>query len=168
MIGDSITRNVTLALSETVYSLPGARASDIEANLRVLASRREKQGTQAHSITSYSNIVIHAGAKHVHQKQSEITKDSLARNFKVARKMCRHQVTVSGPFPQRGNDETYSRLTAMIRRMACHCREQGYRYVGDWPSLWGRPHQLRADGLHPTGVRAAVLSSNIDKCLKQV
>ncbi|XP_030253204.1 uncharacterized protein LOC115569317 [Sparus aurata] len=168
VIGDSITRHVKLASSATVYCLPGARASDIEANLRVLASRRAKQGTQAHSTTSYSNIVIHAGANNIRQKQSEITKDSLARTFQAARKMCRHRLIVSGPLPQRGNDETYSRLTAMNRWLARHCREQGYRFVDNWPSFWGRPHLLRADGLHPTGVGAAVLSSNIDRCLKQV
>ena len=49
-----------------------------------------------------------------------------------------------------------------------HCREQGYRFVDNWPSFWGRPHLLRADGLHPNGVGAAVLSSDIDRCLKQV
>ena len=55
VIGDSITRNIKLASSATVYCLPGAKASDIEANLRVLASRMSKQGNQAHSTTSYSN-----------------------------------------------------------------------------------------------------------------
>ena len=44
VIRDPITRNVKLVSSATVYYLPGARASDIEANLRVLASHREKQG----------------------------------------------------------------------------------------------------------------------------
>ena len=38
VIGDSITCNVKLASSATVYCLPGVRASDIEANLRVLAT----------------------------------------------------------------------------------------------------------------------------------
>ena len=49
-----------------------------------------------------------------------------------------------------------------------HCREQGYRSVDNWPSFWGPFHLLRADGLHPPGVGAAVLSSNIDRGLNQV
>ena len=163
MIGDSITGSVKLASSTAVYCLPGARASDIEANLRVLLSRRDKQGTQAHSTTSYRNIVICPGANNIHRKQSEITKDSLARTFQAASKTCRHQVIVSGPLPQQGNDETYSRLTAMNHWLARHCREQGYRFMDNWSSFWGRPHLLTADGLHPTGVRTAVLSSNIDR-----
>ena len=61
------------------------------------ASCKEKQGTQAHSIISYSYIVIHAGAKNIHQKHSEITKDSLARTFQAARKMGRHRFIFSGP-----------------------------------------------------------------------
>ena len=99
VIGDSIAPRVKLASSATVYCLPGARASDIEANLRVLASCRDKQGTQSHSTTSYSNIVIHACANNNYRKQSEITKDSPAKTFQAARKMCRHQIIVSGPLP---------------------------------------------------------------------
>ena len=134
----------------------------------MLASHKEKQGTQAYNTTSYRNFVIHAGTNNIHQNQSEITKDSLARNFQAARKMCQHRITVSGPFLQWCNDEMYSRLTAMNHWLERHCREQGYRFVDNWPSFWGRPHLLRADGLHPNGVGAAVLSSDIDRCLKQV
>ena len=97
-----------------------------------------------------------------------ITKDSLARTFQAARKMCQHLLVVSGPLPQPGNDETYSRLTAMNCWLVHRCREQGHRFMDNWPSFWGRPHLLRADGLHPPEVGTAVLSSNIDRCLKQV
>uniref|UniRef100_A0A667ZVX6 SGNH hydrolase-type esterase domain-containing protein n=1 Tax=Myripristis murdjan TaxID=586833 RepID=A0A667ZVX6_9TELE len=143
VIGDSITRNVRLASPAVVHCLPGARVSDIEDNLRVLAASRKKQGTQAHYTSSYKNIVIHVGTNNARMKQSAITKASLVRTLELARKMCRHRLVVSGPLPVRGNDEMYSRLT--------------------WPSFWGRPHLLKADGLHPTGEGAALLSSNIDR-----
>uniref|UniRef100_A0A4W6EZL8 SGNH hydrolase-type esterase domain-containing protein n=1 Tax=Lates calcarifer TaxID=8187 RepID=A0A4W6EZL8_LATCA len=168
VIGDSITRNVRLASPANVYCLPGARASDIEDNLRVLASRREKQGAQAHCTPSYSNIVIHVGTNNIRMKQSEVTKASLARTFEFARKMCRHRLVVSGLLPMRGNDEVYSRLTSLNRWLARHCSEQGYSFVDNWPSFWGRPDLLKADGLHPTGAGAAILSRNIDRCLRRV
>lgn len=104
--------NVKLASSATVCCLPGSRALDVEASLRVLASRREKQGTRAHSNTSYSNSVIHAGADNIRSKQSEITKDSLAWTFQGAWKMYRHRCIVSGPLPQQSND---SRLYSQVK-----------------------------------------------------
>lgn len=58
VIWDSITCNVRLASPATVYCLLGARASNIKANLRVLASCRENLGTHADTTTSFSNIII--------------------------------------------------------------------------------------------------------------
>ena len=81
---------------------------------------------------------------------------SLARTFQSAR-------NVSYP-----SGVMMRRTVGLQQWLACHCREQGYRFMDNLPSFWDRPHLLRADGLHPTGVGAAVLSSNIDRCLKQV
>ena len=168
VIGDSITRNIRLATPADVYCLPGARASDVESNLRVLASHMEKQGTKAQHITKYRNIAIHVGTNNARLRQSEITKASIVSLLDCARKMGWHRVIVSGPLPVRGNDEMYSRLSAMNRWLACYCREQGLGFVDNWPSFWGRPELLRADGLHPTGAGAALLSRNIDRCLRRV
>lgn len=96
VIGDSITCNVKSASSASSAPdccLPGARASYIEANLRVLASHRAKQETQAHSTTRNRNIAT-ADTNNVPLKQSKITKDSLARNFQAGRKMCQHQLII--------------------------------------------------------------------------
>ena len=50
----------------------------------------------------YRDIVIHVGTNNVRVKQSEVTKRNIASACKSARKMCRHQVIVSGPLPVRG------------------------------------------------------------------
>lgn len=72
VIGNFITNNVILALPATVCCLPRARVSNIEANVRMLVSGREKQGTQTYTIASFS---INVSSNNVRMKQSEITKE---------------------------------------------------------------------------------------------
>ena len=84
-----------------------------------------------------------------------------------ARKMCRHRLILSGPLPDKGNDERYSRLLSLNRWLAHYSSEQGFGFIDNWPSLWGRPGVLMRDGLHPTGLGASIMSKNIDRCLSQ-
>lgn len=47
VIGDSITSNIRLEPPATVYCLPWAKATDTEANLRMLASTRARAKAKA-------------------------------------------------------------------------------------------------------------------------
>ena len=69
--------------------------------------------------------------------------------------------------PDKGNDERYSRLLSLNRWLARYSSEQGFGFIDNWPSLWGRPGVLMRDGLHPTGLGASIMSKNIDRCLSQ-
>ncbi|XP_061918080.1 uncharacterized protein LOC133659339 [Entelurus aequoreus] len=163
VIGDSITRNIKLSKPATVKCIPGARAPDIEANLRELTRNRpSKHVRQANRTTNYANIVVHVGSNDTRMRQSEITKRNIARTCDLARKMSRHRVIVSGPLPARGNDERYSRLVSLNKWLASYCRQQELTFIDNWPSFWGKPGLLMRDGLHPNQEGAIILSRNID------
>lgn len=99
---NSITRNIRLALPATVYCLPGARVSNIEANLWVLASRRENQGTQAHTTVSFSDIVIQVVTNHYNKDEAvRHHKKTPNQDVWVSQKDDRHLLIVSGPLPVR-------------------------------------------------------------------
>ena len=170
VIGDSVTRKVRLHSPATVICLPGARAPDIEAKLRVLTCGETSYRVRLdapNTDISFDNIVVHVGTNDARTRQTEVTKSNIARLCDFARKMCRHRLILSGPLPDKGNDERYSRLLSLNRWLARYSSEQGFGFIDNWPSLWGRPGVLMRDGLHPTGLGASIMSKNIDRCLSQ-
>jgi len=90
VIGDSVTRKVRLHTPTNVICLPGARAPDIEANLRLLACSKDTYGVgleAPNTDTSFNNIVIHVGTNYVRMRQSEVTKSNIVRLCDFARNM---------------------------------------------------------------------------------
>ncbi|XP_067237020.1 uncharacterized protein, partial [Chanodichthys erythropterus] len=151
VIGDSITRNVKIETPATIVTcLPGARAPDIKANLKVLANANRK----------YSKIIIHVGTNDVRLRQSEITKINIKEVCELANTMS-GEVICSGPLPVRRSDEIVSRLSSFNGWLSKWCPQNNIGFIDNWKSFWGRPDLLKRDGIHPSRDGAALLSSNM-------
>ncbi|XP_067245169.1 uncharacterized protein, partial [Chanodichthys erythropterus] len=150
VIGDSITRNVKIVTPATIVTcLPGARAPDIKANLKVLANANRK----------YSKIIIHVGTNDVQLCQSEITKINIKEVCELASTMS-GEVICSGPLPVHRSDEIVSRLSSLNGWLSKWCPQNNMGFIDNWKSFWGRPDLLKRDGIHPSWDGAALLSSN--------
>ncbi|XP_051741880.1 uncharacterized protein LOC127508186 [Ctenopharyngodon idella] len=156
VIGDSITRNVKIETPATIVTcLPGARAPDIKANLKVLANANRK----------YSKIIIHVGTNDVRLRQSEITKINIKEVCELASTMS-GEVICSGPLPVRRSDEIVSRLSSLNGWLSKWCPHNNIGFIDNWKSFWGRPDLLKRDGIHPSRDGAALLSSNMAHSLR--
>jgi len=87
---------------------PGARAGDIESNLKLLEKDKRK----------YSTIVMHVGTNDTRLRQSEITKINVESVCTYAKTMS-DSLVFSGPLPNLTSDELYT--------AACHRSTAGYR-----------------------------------------
>ncbi len=93
-----------------VHCLPGARAPDILANLKVLANAKRK----------FSKIVFHVGTNDVRLCQSEISKNNVKEVCELANTMS-DTVIWSGPLPASRGDEIHSRLLSLNGWMSKLC-----------------------------------------------
>ncbi len=156
VIGDSIVWNIKIETPATiVHCLPGARAPDILANVKVLANAKHK----------FSNIVIHAGANDVGLHQSEISKKYVKEVCELANTMS-DTVIGSGSLPAYRGNEIHSRLLSLNGWMSKWCPQNNIGFIDNWTSFWGRPDLLKRDGLHLSWGGATLLSRNMAHSLR--
>lgn len=169
VIGSSIMRNVKLKTPGTIVKcIPGARAGDIESNLKLMATCNciNKDRCKDKCIhTRYDKIIIHCGGNDTRLRRSEITKVNVASVCTYAKTMS-DSVIFSGPLPNMINDEMYSRMSSFNRWLSRWCPDNNVGFIDNWQTFEGKTGLMGRDGIHPTWDGARLISTNMDKYIK--
>ncbi|XP_059407944.1 uncharacterized protein LOC132142244 [Carassius carassius] len=163
IIRDSIVRHVHATLAEGkvhTHCFPGARVLDVSAQIPAILKADE----------SPRSVVLHAGVNDTTLRQTETLKRDFSSLIETVRSTTpAATIVVSGPLPTyRRGHERFSRLFALNEWLLSWCKEQKLLFVNNWNLFWERPRLFCADGLHPSRVRAELLSDNISRTLRSM
>ncbi len=148
VIGDSIIQYMKIETPATIVQcLPGARAPDILANLKVML------------MLNVNSVRLLSTSTSPRLLQSEITKNNVKEVCELANKKS-DTVICSSLLPAYRGDEIHSRLLLLNCRMSKWCSQNSIGFIDNWTSFWVRPDLLKRDGLQPSWGGAALFSRN--------
>ena len=160
VIGSSIMRNVAIKTSQgkirhdtKVKCFPGARAGDIESDLKMMKAKDKDK--------RYDKIIIHCGGNDTRRKRSEVTKINIESVCTFAKTMS-DNVIFSGPLPDMTDDEMYSRMSSFNRWLSRWCPDNNINFINHWKTFEGKAGLMGRDGIHPTWDGAALISRNME------
>lgn len=144
VIGDSIVRGTDRRFcggdrdSRLVCCLPGARVRDVSDRVfRVLKGEGEQP-----------QVVVHIGTNDIGRKRGEDVRQAF-RELGWKLRARTNRVVVSGLLPVPRDRETRNREREQLNAwLQGWCRREGFRYLDNWGSFWGRWDLYKQDGLH--------------------
>ena len=158
VLGDSQVRHLDSAFCgrdrtrRTRVCLPGAGIARVSARLDTCL---EENGTKP-------IVVLSAGGNDLGKVRSE----ELIGKFRLALDRIRDKgglPVVCGVLPRRGvGVEWLSRAIAVNRRLAEHCRSNGWSFIDNWDLFYGRDSLYARDGVHLSRQGVRVLARTLE------
>ncbi len=138
------------------HRFPGACVLDASAQIPTILKGDESTGA----------VVLHD----TKLRQTETLKGDF-RSLIETERSSSPAMTIIGSEPlstYRRGHERFSRLFALNEWLLSWCKEQKLLFVNYWNLFWKRPRLFRVDGLHPSRVRAELLSDNNSRTLRSI
>ena len=128
VIGSSILHNVKFSIPATLVKfILGARVSNMESNLKLMAIRKRK----------YNKIVIHVGSNDVRLRLSDVTKVNVESVCAFAKTRF-DSVVFSGHLPNLTSDDMLSHVSSLNCWLSRWCPANEVGFIDNWQTFLGK------------------------------